>query len=349
MDTITIAVRWCCVPQAHINFVTDGITKWYMSRWIYKHSKTKNLTIICVQVEFKRVSAYIQQLLSVMKALWVEPGRGSMDWEALDTLLDDTPLVPVSTNKYSVTHTTMRPGDSFYYHVCNTVELVKGRAWILRRELTIADKMTILKLHSKHEPHSVTLLVPGTATRMIHVRCTEPQRIYELFKKYGLTCSNVWDSRTSLSATAPCTALCDHNMTTVNVNRIAENDALGQEPEVSNFYHNMKCIRIQAKRDALKHRPYSTHHRSVVDAAQLPSASVDGTCSNETQPDCISVALYYYDRMAKLGDVIKSDGRFVPSVQYSNPEEWSGDRYVLELEPDNNVIITGCKPTTLSE
>ena len=119
------------------------------------------------------------------------------------------------------------------------------------------------------EPHSVTLLVPGTATRMIHVRCTEPQRIYELFKKYGLTCSNVWDSRTSLSATAPCTALCDHNMTTVNVNRIAENDALGQEPEVSNFYHNMKCIRIQAKRDALKHRPYNCHQPVLTEPARM--------------------------------------------------------------------------------
>lgn len=186
----------------------------------------------------------------------------------------------------------------------------------------------------------MTVLVPSSATKMITVRCQEPQRIYDLMKKYGLSCSNVWDSTIALSARSPCTALCDHNMMIVNVNRIPGNDSFGEEPDMSSFYHDMKHIRIQTKRKVLRHKPYTMPRRPVA-IPRLPSTTLDENISMETEVERIPVALYYDDKMSKLSDVIKADGRFVPSVQYVDLDGGDVDLYVVEVEPDKTLSIMG--------
>ena len=146
------------------------------------------------------------------------------------------------------------------------------------------------------------MIVPGSntlggATRLIHVHCNEPQRIYDLMKQYNLTCSNIWDSAVALSARHPCTALVDNRMKIVNVNVISQSDPFGEEPRVSTFYHNLRHTRMTTKRNVLRHKPYSLSLKALA-------------------PLSIPVALYYNDPMTSLDDVIKEDGRFVPCVEY---------------------------------
>lgn len=130
-----------------------------------------------------------------------------------------------------------------------------------------------------------------------------------------------------------------HVVTIVHVNRIPYNDTFGEEPEVSNFYHNMKHIRIQTERHVLRHKPYTMPRRVVEIPMTAPSWG--RTISTETELDCIPVALYYSNQMSKLSNVIKADGRFIPSAQYVDPEGESGEKYIVEVEPDNNLIIMG--------
>jgi hypothetical protein len=118
---LTIVIRWCCTPLDHINFITDNITKWYMNRWSY--NDTRHLTVICIEIEPKGTTNYITQLVRLMQNLWVEP---------------------------NVTHTDSRPGLSFYKHLSNTVALVKGYDWTIRKGSTVADKLTNMKLHCQH-------------------------------------------------------------------------------------------------------------------------------------------------------------------------------------------------------
>ena len=197
-------------------------------------------------------------------------------------------------------------------------------------------------------PHSVTVIVPGSETKMITVQCAEPQRIYDLLKKYGLTSSNVWNSTIALSARSPCKALCDHDMTIVNVNRIPHNDTFGGRPKVSNFYHNMRHVRVQTDRLVFRHKPYTMPLRRPVDIPPPPpppEALLDLPRSSaqqkiETEIECIPVALYYDDNTSKLSDVIEADGRFVPSAQCVDPAG-GGDKYIVEVDPADNLIIKG--------
>lgn len=191
--------------------------------------------------------------------------------------------------------------------------------------------------HHPQEPHSVTVVVPGSVMKMITVKCDEPQRIYDLLKKHGVTSSNVWDSKIALSARSPCTALCDHNMTMVYVNRISCYDTFAEEPEVSTFYHNMKYVRIQTKRRVLRHKPYTMPLRSAVDNLPHTAPSLTRTISTESIP----AALYYEDNMSRMSDVIEADGRFLPSLQCMDRQGDDGDRYVAEVQPDTDLIIVG--------
>ncbi|XP_041730205.2 uncharacterized protein LOC121561832 [Coregonus clupeaformis] len=175
---------------------------------------------------------------------------------------------------------------------------------------------------------------------MISVRCEEPQRIYDLLKRYGLKCSNVWDSTISLSARSPCTALCDHNMNIVHVNRIPYTDTFGeQQPDVSTFYHNMKHVRMKTERNVLRHKPYTLSRPAptAIPPLQLSTSTVT------TEVECIPVALYYNNDLAKLRDVIKADGRFVQCVDpaFRDSETRDRDPHMVEVENSNTDLIMG--------
>lgn len=148
MVYLTIAIRWCCTPLEHINIIKANITKWYISRWTY--ADTRHLTVICVQTESKRASTYIGKLLGLMQNLWVEQTHSVMTCGDLDTLLGNKNSLAVVSNIYSVTYTDSRPGLSFYRHLTNTVALVKGYEWTLRKGSTVADNGTNMKLYCQH-------------------------------------------------------------------------------------------------------------------------------------------------------------------------------------------------------
>ncbi|KAJ7984170.1 hypothetical protein DPEC_G00364540 [Dallia pectoralis] len=265
--------------------------------------------------------------------------------QAFDTLLGKRHISPISPGWYSVTHTSIMPGVSFYDHVTNTKALVKVYNWTISRDLTVADNRTLLKLHCVHQPHSITVLVSGAVTKMLTVQCREPQRIYDLLRKNGLTCSSVWDSTIALSTRAPCTALCDHYMSIVNVNRIPESDDFGKEPAVPNLYHQMKHVQVQSLYSALRYRPYDRPSRVPRPVPSLPSHQLPFQGVNKnilTKTTVIPVALYYQNPMSLLSDVIKADGRFLPSVQcVAGPETVATDMFILEVEQGNNLLITG--------
>ncbi|XP_036829785.1 uncharacterized protein LOC118952224 isoform X2 [Oncorhynchus mykiss] len=334
---LTIVIRWCCTPLDHINFITDNITKWYMNRWTY--NDTRHLTVICIEIEPKGTTNYITQLVRLMQNLWVEPNVNVMECGNVDTLLGNKNALGVVSNTYSVTHTDSRPGLSFYKHLSNTVALVKGYDWTIRKGSTVADKLTNMKLHCQHEPHCVTVVLTGSSTKMITVQCQQPQRIYDLMKTYGIRCSNVWDSNIALSAMAPCTALIDHNMMLIYADMVPHTDNICQDTNVDTFYHNMKYITIKTKGRVLRHRPYTMPLRKSVHLPPQPTSRTN-TISGDSLSESIPLALYYSDQWARLNTVMESDGRFVSNVQCVSPHYVSKDTCMVEIESDQNVVLT---------
>lgn len=159
-------------------------------------------------------------------------------------------------------------------------------------------------------------------------------------QKYDVVCSNVWDSNIALSATAPCTALSDHNMMLVYANTVPCTDNVGQDTNMDTFYHNMKYITLQTKGRVLRHRPYTMPPCRSVHIPPQSSTSRDNIISSDTQDETIPLALYYGDQWATLSAVIKSDGRFVSSVECEDAQI-DQDTKMVEVEPGEKVVLIG--------
>lgn len=126
-----------------------------------------------------------------------------------------------------------------------------------------------------------------------HVSCTEPQTVGELLQKYNIRCTMVWNSRLSLSATAPCSALMEHDMCLIRANCVLkEREAFRQNPSL---HKNMKSCKIVTKFSAMRYRPYNIQPPSAIECAE--------------NDECVSV-LYYTDSRTTLRSVLENDGRF---------------------------------------
>ena len=167
MEYTTILVRWSTTPNAHINLTTDGARNWYMSEWTKKSSKRakhrpdheQHLTVICVHIAEDKVSDYMTRLKRFSLDVWVDPCYTQLVPAGFDALLTASPSL---FNYFSVTHTSVRPGDShsFYGHVSATVALIKSLKWTMRDD--IADEVTALKVRYEHV--SVTVSTHSTLT-----------------------------------------------------------------------------------------------------------------------------------------------------------------------------------------
>lgn len=178
--------------------------------------------------------------------------------------------------------------------------------------------------------------MPESVTRRI--KCDEPQTIYELMQKNGLRCSTVWNSAISLSAKSPCTALTDHKMNIVSVNSIPESNQSSFAPctsQISTFYHNMKYIKIHAKRKALRYMPYERED-APFPMREREEENDDDDDDEQEEDAPIPVAIYYEEPVALLRDVIAADGRFLESCLDSR----SGS-CVTEVERDNDIVLSG--------
>lgn len=146
-------------------------------------------------------------------------------------------------------------------------------------------------------------------------RCQEPQTIHDLLKKYGVTCSAVWNPTTSLSARSPCAALLDHNMPIVHADVLGHNHVV-EADKMTQFYHNMKHIRVKTRHRVLRRKnPYSIGTRGIT--------------------------LYYSDTMSTLRKVIAEDGRFISSAKCVDSKGRSvDDERVSELKIKFNKGLT---------
>lgn len=145
---VTLVVRWCRTPQPHINFATDNVFRWYMSRWTCTEYDTQELTVICFRTSESRVATYTREVLNVMKKLWIEPQCNLMDRGQLATLLETKTALAHIINKYDVAHGD--PDVSFYNHVNNTVELLKRHNWTISKDQIVADSCTMFQMYCKH-------------------------------------------------------------------------------------------------------------------------------------------------------------------------------------------------------
>ncbi|KAL0961661.1 hypothetical protein UPYG_G00353140 [Umbra pygmaea] len=185
--------------------------------------------------------------MKLIQNLWTDLETNLMTKMPLQDLLERTSRdfshADIS-NKYALVHTEVT-NLSFFQNVRNVQALVNCHNWYIKPELSLGDDRTMIKLLSCHTRHTVTVLMPGSTTKMVTVQCREPQTIYDLMKKHDISCSTMWNQRISLSARAPCTTLSDHNMAVVYVNTIPYTNTFGQDAdEQCQFYHNMKYIHV---------------------------------------------------------------------------------------------------------
>ena len=135
-------------------------------------------------------------------------------------------------------------------------------------------------------------------------------------KKYGVTCSEVWNRTTSLSAKSPCTALRDHKMSIVHADVLGHNDGV-EAAKMSQFYHGMKHIKMKTKHHVLRRKtPYSVRPTRVT--------------------------LYYSDNTHTLREVIAEDGRFNSSATCVDSEGRPvDDEHVSQVMQDQGLTIVG--------
>ncbi|XP_033977850.1 uncharacterized protein LOC117475643 isoform X2 [Trematomus bernacchii] len=324
MEYLTMVVRWANPPLEHINFVSESLIHWHLGRWKLEHHTRPDITVLCAQVASVHFAECSARMLDTLKHLWVDVDSNVMQKEELSKMLGASNVFPYR-NLYSVTHTDIQPGLSFLDHLAEAGKALSVRGWEQLKSLCVSDPSTSFKIQCKHEPHSVAVLLPGSRNLMITVRCSEPQRIHELMKKYGVTCSGVFDSTVCVSARSPCTALCDYKMTVVHVTIIPSDDPFCDEPDLSNFYHNMRHVQIRARRSTLRHKPY-------------PSQQLIGDL-DDIRRKGIRIALYYNGHRTDLIRVIKEDGRFLDDVQCDDPGTGQWARCTQQLRPESELTL----------
>lgn len=351
MKFLTFHVRWDGRPNAHFNVTTRWATHWHMSKWTYNPTEhagdqptdTQHLTIICVQIASENVDAYLEKLKKIMSPVFAKPACDQLQWGEFNELLYGHKHIIANT--WSVSHTFVRPGisPSFYGHVDEKMVSAKLSNWNMCNYGILADEMTALKVHmSAHhvrvtlltqfgltcymssnmfrpcvqqEPHKFTVLLAGSPTRSFGVRCEEAQLLHELLMRYGLTCSMVWDCTTSLSPNCPCTALCEQSMSTVFADVLSCNENL-KEAKMTQFYCNMKHIKVQIEGGALRYKP-------------------EGMKS-------MGATLYYSDDMSTLRKVVEEDGRFKSSARCVDSKGWVvDDKCVSEFNQGQELTIMG--------
>lgn len=147
MEYLTIFIRWCCIPLQHINFITEEIANWHVSRWTFE---ARHLTVICVQVASNYAVTYKRRLMSQIKNMWVESSHNLMDTGFLETLLKDKAMLHMYVNIFAAMHTNVTSGGTFYQHVDKIETLVNGHNWTINTDLTIADERTMYLMCCRH-------------------------------------------------------------------------------------------------------------------------------------------------------------------------------------------------------
>ncbi|XP_026044148.1 uncharacterized protein LOC113034069 [Astatotilapia calliptera] len=317
MEYITLAIRWCWEPKAHINVWSpedSGVRKWSLTRWEAEAYQlpTQHLTIVCMQIDTLSANAIKKQLLRRAKNLWVDPSCVVMTEGWFDTILDSYVDASKTVSHTYTTLTTPCSGSSFYRHVNDCNALVAAKGWKKDAKTTACDSHTIFQLHCKHEPHSVTLLVKSHSgdTKLLQIRCDEPMCIRDLLKRYDIHCDTVWNDTMSLSSNSPCIALTDHGMdliyTEATPGMITGRFTAGAK---DTFDHRMKHLKVRTKHRTMKNKPYSIHTtpQNVPRGASLLDDGLTQEDSNPTLP----TVLYYSDPLSTIADVLRNDGRFL--------------------------------------
>lgn len=155
MEYITLAIRWCWEPKAHINVWSpedSGVRKWSLTRWEAEAYQlpTQHLTIVCMQIDTLSANAIKKQLLRRAKNLWVDPSCVVMTEGWFDTILDSYVDASKTVSHTYTTLTTPCSGSSFYRHVNDCNALVAAKGWKKDAKTTACDSHTIFQLHCKH-------------------------------------------------------------------------------------------------------------------------------------------------------------------------------------------------------
>ncbi|KAL3987811.1 cytoskeleton-associated protein 5 [Sarotherodon galilaeus] len=338
MEYITLAIRWCCKPEAHINVCSpedSGITKWSLTRWEaepYQRPK-QHLTIVCMKINTLSAATIKTKLLRRATNLWVRPSCAVMTQGSFDTILNAYVDTSNTLSHTYVILTTPCSGSSFYEHVNGINSLATVKRWKKDAKTTACDADTIFQLHCEHVPHSLTVVTESQlgGTKLLHIRCDEPQLIRDLLKRHDIHCDTVWNEITSLSSNAPCIGLMEHSM---NLIYTMNNPGMltGGPTSRSNdtFDHNRKYLKVHTKRHTMKNKPYSIPMKShnVPRYRCLDDDDVQGD-SAPTLP----TVLYYSDPVSTVNDVLRADGRFLDDCQVSMLFDGGDDADILGEKP----------------
>lgn len=158
-----------------------------------------------------------------------------------------------------------------------------------------------------------------------HVCCMEPQTVGELLKKHNIQCTMVWNVSLSLSATAPCSALVEHNMRLIRANGVIKEIEPPRHTPDPSLHKNMKSRKITTKYSAMRHRPYNVQPPSVFG------------CDEDDK--CVSV-LYYTDSKNTLRSVLETDGRFTQEgLRFCNGSETASAATTSHIEEFECIVL----------
>lgn len=191
------------------------------------------------------------------------------------------------------------------------------------------------------EPHNVLVIqeLQLGKNKMHQIRCHEPQRICDLLLRNGIRCDKVWNATMSISSTAPCVALNHQDMPIAYTANVTD-ELVGLNASGQNivFYHDMKHLRVRAKRHVMRHKPYfiSEDHDTLPSTSDIFSNNAAQSHVAEDTP----TVLYYSDPLSSAKSVVRADGRFLDCCKITGLEDECdlGERHICDFEPDELCI-----------
>lgn len=338
---MSLLIRWKNPPKRHVRFqdCVNLLLNWYMSRWINRDNISSHATLICVRIKIPRCEKFLKAMQSLLNN-WKNEAQILVRCETFTALLG-IDIVGNEQSKFCVVHTHPKSGDSLYTHIVNMEALVCAEGWDIVQDTVRMDNWNLLKMSYKHEPHSHTILIPGTEYRTMRVQCKEPQRICDLLKKNDLISSNVWNSKVALSTECMCSTLLDHEMTTIYANEAHPNEVFFDEEQRDLLPHwqNMKYIKVQIK---------SGHQSSWAEQEEMYSHPEMGAVH-------VPHVIYYSSNCHnKLSTVINQDLRFARGVQcvtvQCNAQKRDiEDVNVSDIDPNSKVYVVNSQEPTQEE
>lgn len=155
MEYTTMAIRWCCKPEHHINAQPSPdleIAEWCVTRWEVRSYRdtTQHLTIVCMKNKSSLSAAIETMILHKAANLWICPSVNNMIQGSFDVIINIYEDNSLKSDNMYITMKSPCSGYSFFEYTKHMSDLARITGWSETKNCLCGDATTMYKLHCKH-------------------------------------------------------------------------------------------------------------------------------------------------------------------------------------------------------